>query len=421
MKYSLSTLPNRFRVLVVSMPQLESATVTIWVKTGSRMEEARVSGISHFLEHMVFKGSKKRPSAKEIFGAVDAIGGDFNAATSKDWTNFYIKVRSSNLEEAFDVLSDMILNPLLLTEELEREKGVIVEELRMHEDTPMIHIGDVFEQLIFQGNSLGRDIIGTEKTIRSVKRDDFVRYRSIYYHTRNMLLTIAGGVKEHDVTNLTNKYFRDLNSLGRTVKGKNFRSSQKKPMVKLHSKKKEQGHFILGYLGNGRTYEGKYIDSVLAGGGASSRLFIEVRERRGLAYAVKTSFERYLETGYIGTQAGVDVKRIDEAIKVTLGEHYKLANGKSPISAKELKKAKEFIKGNVALSLEDTRDVDSFFGEQALFLEEVLTPEEVFKKIDAVSVEDVVRAAKKLFRQDRLNLAIIGPYESQERFEKLIK
>jgi len=313
---------------------------------------------------------------------------------------------------------------LLSQEEIGKEKGVIIEELRMHEDTPMMKIGDVFEQLIFAGNPLGRDIAGSEKTVRGVSRSDFLGYRSTHYYPQKMLLTIAGGIKEGDALKLAEKYFENLNrkNLKKTSEIL-FKSKQKKPQVKLHPKKKEQAHFILGFLADGREYEGRFAQTLLSailGGGMSSRLFSEVRERRGLAYAISTSTERYLETGYIGTYAGVDVERAHEAIKVTLEEHYKLANNESGVDKKELRKAKEYIKGHLALALEDTKDVNDFYGVQALFLKEILTPEEVFKRIDAVSVEDVLEEAKKLFRPERLNLAIIGPYKDQARFERLL-
>ena len=425
MRFSKNTLKNGLRVITVSLPNLESATVTVWVKTGSRMEENRVAGISHFLEHMVFKGSKKRPTAKEIAEEVDAIGGEFNAATNKDWTNFYIKARAGNLSTAFDVLADMVLNPILAEEEIEREKGVIVEEIRMYEDTPMFRIGDVYEQLAFGKTPLGRDIIGSEKTVTGLKKDDFVRYRNKYYYPENMLLTVAGGVDEKQVLALAGQHLGQLKKAARSVSQPlAFKKQQKKAQVKLHSKKKEQAHFILGFLAEGRKYKGKLIQAVLAsilGGGMSSRLFSEVRERRGLAYSVRTSVERYEDTGYIGTYAGVDVARIDEAIKVTLNEHYKLASGEIPISAKELKKAKEYIKGHLALSLEDTKDINYFFADQELYLPRIETPEAIFKGIDKVTIEEVIAEAKKIFRPEKLNLAIIGPYGRPERFQRLLK
>ena len=425
MDYKLQTMPTGLRVVTIPMPSLESVTLTVWVKTGSRNEEEKVGGISHFLEHMVFKGSPKRPTARDISQAVDAIGGEFNAATSKDWTNFYIKAGKRNLETAFDVLSDMVLSPLLKSDEIEREKGTIVQEIRMYEDTPMMHIGEVFEGLAFTGNPLGRDTAGTEASVKAIKREDFVNYRKEYYHPENMLVTIAGGFDEEKGLLLIEKYFGSIQPFkGKSFKGKEFKNQQTKPKFKLQTKKCEQAHLILGFMSEGRGYPKRFAQSLLSvilGGGMSSRLFIEVRERRGLAYSVRTSLDRYQEVGYMGTYAGVNVAKADEAIKVILDQCYGLASGKYPVTAKELAKAKGFLKGNLALALEDTHDVSGFFGEQHLFLSEVLTPEEIYKKVDAVSLDDVNFEAKKLFVPARLNLAIIGPFKDEKKFVQLLK
>lgn len=425
MDYKLKTLSSGLRVVTVPMPSLESVTVTIWVKTGSRNEELKVGGISHFLEHMVFKGSPKRPSAREISQAVDAIGGEFNAATSKDWTNFYIKANKENLETAMDVLSDMVLRPLLSEIEIEREKGTIVQEIRMYEDTPMMHIGEVFEGLIFNGNPLGRDTAGTEKSVKSINRNDFVAYRKTFYHPKNMIVTVAGGVTEKTALKLVEKYFSSLEKTkADTFKDHVFKVSQTKPQFMLQTKKCEQAHLILGFTSEGRGYKNKFAQSLLSiilGAGMSSRLFIEVRERRGLAYSVRTSFDRYQDVGYIGTYAGVNVEKVDEAIKVILEQCYGISNGQFPISNKEIEKAKGFLKGNLALALEDTHDVSGFFGEQHLFLDKVLTPEEIYKKVDAVTIKDIIFEAKKLFVPEHLNLAIIGPFKSEEKFIKLLQ
>lgn len=422
MNCKLNKLSNGLRVLTVFLPSMKSSTVTVWIKTGSRYETKQIGGISHFLEHMVFKGSKKRPSAREIAVVIDSIGGEFNAGTSKEWTNFYIKTRNEALPTAFDVLSDMVLNPLLKSEDIEREKGVILEELAMYEDTPMFKIGDIFENLIYKNNSLGRDIIGTKNSIKNVKRDDFVKYIKMHYGIENLLITVAGGVKEKDVLRLAEKYFGSLknNKKERVIK---FKTDQRKPRVLLYPKKKEQAHFILGFLGNQMGNKDRFTESVLSvllGEGMSSRLFTEVREKRGLAYSVKSTVNRYVDTGYIGTYAGVDVKRIDKALKVVLSEHYQLASGENVITEKELKKAKEYVKGHLALSLEDTGRVGSFFGLRELLLGKTETPEDVFRGIDKVTIDDVLRVAKEYFVPERLNLTIIGPYKDQKRFEKLV-
>lgn len=424
MDYKLHKLSSGLRVLMVPMPGLESATVTIWVKTGSRNEDPKVGGISHFLEHIVFKGSKKRPSAKEISQAVDAMGGEFNAATSKEWTNFYIKAGKDNLESSMDILSDMVLNPLMKDDEIEREKGTIVQEIRMYEDTPMMHIGDVFEELIFEGNQLGMDTTGSEKTVRGIKREDFVAYRNSHYHPGEMLISVAGGIDDKEVVKLAEKYFSNIGKEKKVLKYEKFISIQKSPKFKLQTKKSEQANLILGFTSEGKNYEGRYAQSLLSvilGGGMSSRMFIEVRERRGLAYSVRTSMERYQEVGYIGTYAGVDIEKADEAVKVILDQCYGLASKKYPVTEEELIKAKGFLKGNLALALEDTRDVGTFFGDQELFEQKVLTPEDVYKKLDAVTLENIYLEAKKLFIPERLNLAIIGPFDKNDKFVNIIK
>jgi predicted Zn-dependent peptidase len=425
MDFKLHTLASGLRVVTVPMPSLESVTLTIWVKTGSRNEDKKVAGISHFLEHMVFKGSSKRPTARDISQAVDAIGGEFNAATSKDWTNFYIKASKENLETAFDVLSDMVLNPLIKSDEIEREKGTIIQEIKMYEDTPMMHIGDVFEELAFEGSPLGRDTAGTESTVKKINREDFLEYRKVHYHPDQMLVTIAGGIEEAKTLNLVKKYFGSIKPFkGASFKGQEFNGKQTKPQFKLQTKKSEQAHLILGFMSEGRGYKKRYAQSLLSvilGGGMSSRLFIEVRERRGLAYSVRTSSERYQEIGYMGTYAGVNVAKADEAVKVILDQSYGLASGKYPVTTKELIKAKGFLKGNLALGLEDTHAVSGFFGEQHLFLDKVLTPEEILKKVDAVTIDEVLFEAKKLFVPARLDLAIIGPFKDGKKFVQLLK
>jgi|WetSurSiteA1Bulk_404760.scaffolds.fasta_scaffold00782_10 predicted Zn-dependent peptidase len=424
MKYSLKRLSNNLRILTVPMPSLDSATVTVWIKTGSRFEAAGVNGISHFLEHIVFKGSKKRPSAKAISVAVDAMGGEFNAGTGKECTNFYIKARKDNLEKAFDILSDMIINPLMDEREIEREKGVICQELSMYEDTPMIKIFDEFESTVYKGNPLAWDIGGSEKTVRSIKRSDFDLYRKSHYYTDNMLVSVAGGVSESEVLKLAEKYFSGLNDKKDKSTFEKFKVVQDKPQISVKNKKNEQAHLMIGFRALERTNEQRYVESVLAsvlGYGMSSRLFTEVRERRGLAYAVKTAPDATFDTGYLATYEGVDPKKVEEAVKVTLNEYYALASKAKPIDQKEFTKAKEMLKGALALSLEDTRDAGNFFAEQELLKGYINSPEEVYKKVDAVKVEEVYALAKELFTPQRLNFSLIGPFAGVKQFEKLIK
>ncbi len=423
MTYKKITLPNGLRLVFIPMPGSPSVNVTVWTNVGSRYEDEKVAGLSHFLEHMVFKGSVKRPNAKLISEAVDGIGGEFNAGTSKEWTNFYIKASAANLPVAYDVLSDIILNPLIIEEEVQREKGVILEEMAMYQDTPTMHIGDVFEETIFKGSTLGRDTIGTTKAIKSFVREDFVKYRTDHYHPSNLLVTVAGGVKEADVVKLTKKYFGDLEKSKEKLNFKKFTNTQSKPQVNLVSKKNEQAHFILGFRGNELGHPERYAESILSvilGGGMSSRLFTEVRERRGLAYSVRTDVDHYTDCGYMGTYAGVDPKKAEEAVKVILEEHYKIANKETEITKEELKKSKEYIKGHIALSLENSSAVTRFFGEQELLRGKIETPEEVFKKLDKVTINEIYAVAKKFFKPNNLNLSLIGPYTNADIFKKLV-
>lgn len=422
MKCSKTILKNGLRVLTTHMPTLESATLTVWVATGSRKETRENMGISHFLEHMAFKGGKKYKSAQAVSSAIDAIGGDFNAGTSKEWTNFYVRTRVENIEVAFDVLSDMLLSPSLKQADIDREKGVIIEEMNMYEDTPMYKIGDIFEELIFDGNSLGWDIIGTKDTVTSLTRKDFASYRDMHYKADNMILTISGGIKKDHALALSQKYFGELEP-GGIVEIDRFSAGSRGARVKLKTKKTDQAHLMLGFLGRARGNPDRYVESVLAtilGAGMSSRLFTEVREKRGLAYSVQADVDSAADTGYIAAHAGLDPTRIEPAIKVILDEFYKIASSGHGITKSEFAKAKEYIKGHVALSLESTTAINTFFGMEELFLGQIRTPEDVFAGIDAVTIKDIVRVARETFDKNKLSLAIIGPYKDKGRFEKLV-
>jgi predicted Zn-dependent peptidase len=270
---------------------------------------------------------------------------------------------------------------------------------------------------------LARDIAGNEKTVTSISRNDFERYRKLYYGSNNVVVTIAGGIKGDEAVKIIEKYFGEVKDV-KKKKFKSFESKTSGPRVLLSSKKKEQAHFILGFLAGKRGDKNRFEEAVLSiilGQGMSSRMFTEVREKRGLAYAVSTTRDRNSDVGYLGTQAGVDTKRVDEAIKVVMEQSLGIANGKFPINEKELTKAKEYIKGQIALSLEDTRDVSGFFGTRELLLGKIETVESYFAGIDKVSLDSLNRVAKKVFQPEKMYLAIIGPYDDAKRFEKFGK
>lgn len=427
MQYKKQTLPNNLRLVTVPMPGVASVTVLLMVGAGSRYEEKNINGISHFLEHMAFKGTQNRPTALAISSIIDGIGGEFNAFTSKDHTGYYIKAASQHLTLQVDVLSDMLLHSKFDPAEIEKERGVIIEEINMYEDTPMRKVGDLYENLLYGDTKLGRDISGRKEVIKSVKREDFTDYISRFYGPANTIIAIAGGIgsgtkwPEEKIVEIVNQYFGDWKSK-KTVIPEKAADGQEKPNVLVHFKDTQQAHLCLGFRSYHLTHPGRYKLGVLTailGGGMSSRLFIEVRERRGLAYYVRSANEQYSDVGNFVTQAGVDVVRIDDAISVMLEEFAKVRL--NSITSEELVKAKEYLKGRFILELEDSRNVAALFSSEELLEEDIKTPEDIMKEIDSVTLDDVTLVANDIFRENTLNLAVIGPYKEEERFGKLLK
>ena len=430
MNYSKHTLGNGLRLITIPLPSVPSATLMILVGVGSRYEDERVNGVTHFLEHMVFKGTKKRPSAEQFSEMIDMIGAEWNASTGKESTAYYIKAAAIHLPTMFDILSDLVTQPLLEPAEIEREKGVIISEIAMYEDTPARRVGELFETLLYPGSSLGWDIAGKSETVMGITRDDFTALYRSFYHPENMVIAVAGNVKEHEVKKLTQKYLEGLQKgTGNKRQGVIKETFlQDTPRVHVKEKKTDQAHLVLGVRGNPRGHPERWAEEVLSallGGGKSSRLWVQVRERRGLAYHVESSIEHYRDNGYFAVYAGVQPDKVEQTLEVILRELRELREGKrgKRITARELRKAKEFVKGHLALSLEDTRNVAGFFGAFELLEGKVVTPSEVQKEIDAVTVEDIMEVVDAFFRAERLNLALIGPYGGRkdgEKFKKLL-
>lgn len=431
MKILKKKLPNGLTVMTAPMPTFESATALVMVGAGSRYENKANNGISHFLEHMAFKGTDSRPTYMEIVGLIDGIGGEFNAFTSKEFTGYYIKASKKNIEICLNLLSDMLQNSKLDEEEIEKEKGVIAEEINLYEDTPMRNIGDIFERLLYGDTPLGWDTAGEKEIIRKLTRKDFVKYMKSLYSPDNMTVVLAGGIDEKTSLNLVKKYFGSMSKF-KTQKPLPIKEKQSKPAVVIKHKKTEQAHLALGFRTVPLKSEEKYALSVLAsilGGGMSSRLFSEVREKRGLSYYVRANSDQYTDAGSLVVTAGVDPKRIFEAIEVIVAELSDLKNGKKPISNEELSKAKEYLKGHLVLELEDSRSVSVYYATQFILEKETTNPDEVIKKVDKVTVDQVMKVAKKYLTDKTINLAVIGDYGSNEKiksanlqkFEKLLK
>lgn len=413
MQYTRQILRNGLRLITVPMPSFESVTVLVMAGAGSRYETKHNSGISHFLEHMAFKGTEKRPSAMDIAGLIDGIGGEFNAFTGKETTGYYIKAASNNLEVCIDVLSDMLLKSKFDPVEIDKEKGVIIEEINMYEDTPMRKIGDLYENLLYGDTPLGWDIAGSKEIIRSIKREDFIAYMQSLYSAGNLTIVVAGGIDTAVSTKLVEKYFLPMQQFD-TIKYLPIKEEQKTPAVLVHHKATEQIHIALGVRTVHNMHDDRYPLSVLAsiiGGGMSSRLFSEIREKRGLAYYVRSSADHYMDCGSLVTNAGVDPKRVDMAIKVLMEQYQIIARGELNITDEELKKAKEYLKGHLVLELEDSRSVAAYYAHQELTETRIDNPETVLADIDKVTKEQVNEVGKKYFINAGLNLALIGNYE----------
>lgn len=420
-KIQRSTLKNGLQVVIAPINEVESVTTLVLVGAGSRYETFENNGISHFLEHMAFKGTKKRPTAMEISSLIDGAGAESNAFTGKDYTGYYIKSAAHRIDLSLDILSDMLANLLLDPAEIDRERGVIIEEINLYEDTPPRKILEVYEALLYGNTPMGWEIGGRKEVIRSVQKKDFIDYMKKFYSASNMVIVIAGKVDEKTIGKQVEKYFGVLPTF--TASGyETVIEGQKDPALMLRYKKTDQAHFALGVRTVGLINEkDRYPLTVLVallGGGTSSRLFHEVREKRGLAYYVRTASDHYLDCGHLSTFVGADPARVDEAIKVIVDEYKKIQKD-GELSADEVKKAKEYTKGHFVLDLEDTRSVSVFYATDLLLEKKLEEPAEVLKKIDEVTLADVVRAAKKYFSQP-LNFAIIGNFKDEERFRKLI-
>jgi len=452
MNYQTFSLKNGLTVILVDTATFPTFTAMLLVGAGSRYENKENNGVAHFFEHMAFKGSKKYPNTLLLSSVVEGLGGIFNAFTSKDHTGYWIKAPLFHFETVVDVLADMIQNPLLLEEEIEREKGVIIEEINMYEDQPQYKVWELFEEMVFKNHPLGYPTTGYKETVSQFTRQTFLDYMRDLYKPSNVVLVIAGGLSNKseirslkhnvipakDTSDVSKAGIQKINYIDSRFHGNdnysyyltiiqekfsswedgqrasflNFSDTQNSPQILIKTKKTEQAHLILGYRGLNYTHPKRYVQSVLMtilGGGMSSRLFYQVRERRGLCYYIHSGSEPFSETGYVYTRAGltVNARKINEAIKVILGEHENISSGK--FKEEEMKKAKEIVKGKLILSLEDSHDLASFVGRKLIFEGKIVKPEEVIKKIDAITKEEIINLAKKLFVKEKLNLALLSP------------
>ncbi len=417
--YSIKQLKNGLRILTVPSQGTQAVTVLVFAGAGSRYETREERGISHFLEHMFFKGGKKYTNTKEVSMAIDGIGGEFNAFTGKEYAGYYVKAAVEHTELACDVLSDMLLHATFPTEEIDKERGVIMEEMKMYEDTPMYQVGWHFENLMYGDNSLGWDTIGTKELIMGVTQDMFKKHQEQLYVTDNTIVVMAGNITEDKAIELGEQYFGKLPKGERQTFEPHDGYGNKQ--VLLRTKKTEQSHLCIGvpaYPARSKHQFALRLLSVILGGNMSSRMFLNVREAKGLCYYIRTGVDEYKDAGELSTSAGVDKTRLDEAITAIV-QQYKLIAAEG-ITADELKRAKAYVLGHMALEFEDSEELAHFFGRQSLIYDETWSIEQYKEKYSAVTVDEVNALATELFQPENYRMVVIGDESDEERLKGLL-
>jgi len=419
--YKKTTLKNGLRIITLPVKGTKTVSVLVLVGTGSKYETKEINGLSHFLEHMLFKGTKKRPNTLKLIEPLDKIGGQYNAFTGHEFTGYWAKVDAYHLDLALDWVSDIYLNSKIEEAEINRERGTILQELNMILDTPMSYIDDLWTDLLYGNQPAGWQLGGTKEMIQNIKRPQFVKYLKEHYSSQNTIIIVAGQISHSSSLAKVKKYFKAINK--QPVKDKlPVREKQHKTKSLIYYKKTDQAHLNLGVRsGYDIFHPDKYalgLLGVILGGNMSSRLWISVRERQGLAYYVSAGVETNTDTGYFVAKAGVDNQRVEKAIKTILGEYKKIAQQK--VSPAELNKAKEYTMGTTLINMESSDAQASFVAFQELFTNEILTLEEKFAKIEAVTVNDIQRVAQDIFKPEKLNLALIGPFKDKNRFDKIL-
>ena len=412
------TLSNGLRVLTAPQPHAQSVSCLVMLAAGSRYETAETNGIAHFAEHMFFKGTERRPTARDIAGEVDGIGGEFNAFTGKEYTGYYVRCAAATRDTALDVLVDMLRNSSFDPDEIEREKGVIVEEMNMYFDTPRDFIGGAYESLLYGDQPLGWDIIGRKETVRHATRETFLEYVDRWYRPDRMVVGVGGQIGNGLLPRLE-ELLGDLEPR-ETGSPAPVELPANGGRVKVHTKQSDQAHLVLGVRSRPLADPDRYVLQLLAtvlGGGMSSRLFTEVRERRGLAYYVFGTNHAYTDAGSLHAQSGVDINRIDDAV-TTIVEQFRLL-ASEPVPSDELEKARAFAKGRFVLQLESPHGTIMFGLRREVLEGQATEPADVLAALDAVTAEDIQRVARDVL-ESGFRLAVIGPFDDAERFEQLL-
>ncbi len=403
-------LPNGVRVISVHLPQSLATTVAVLVAAGSKYEPKRLNGISHFLEHMCFKGTTKRPRPIDIASELDGLGAQYNAFTSQEYTSYYAKAKNEAFDRALDIVSDLYLNPTFDPKEIEKEKGVIIEEINMYEDMPSRRIQELFMELVYGDQPAGWSVAGRKEVIRRITRGDFIKYRARHYLAQATTIVVSGGASSSQIRRGVTRQFATLRRGAKGTKPK-VRERQRSPRELIHYKGTDQLHLVLGFRAFDLFDERRYPLQLLAdilGGGMGSRLFQAIREDLGAAYYVNASADLYSDHGLLAMAAGVDHRKLRQVVTAGMREFRRCRD--ELVGRGELRRAKEHVLGNLYLSLETSDEVGYFYGSQAVMGLRLQAPQALARKIQAVSAEDIRRVARAVVRPDRTNFTLIGPY-----------
>ena len=421
MQYTKTVLENGLRIITVPMKDNPTVTVFTLVEAGSKYETKDKNGISHFLEHMCFKGTVKRPNNSDISTELDNIGSHYNAFTVQEYTGYYAKAQYNHIDKLLDIVSDMYLNPLFSEVEIEKEKGVIIEEINMREDLPQLKVQNLIAELVYGDQPAGWDIAGPKENIKKMNQTDFITYRNKFYTSSATVVVVAGNFEELEVIEKIKKIFSVMPKLEKGIKEKVL-ENQTKPEIALFKKETDQTHLVLGV----RTFDiydkRDSVMDVLAGvldAGMSSRLFKKLRDEMGVCYYVSAGQDAYTDHGFFFVSAGVDNKRVKEVISAILGELNKLKT--ELVSEEELQKVKQNLTGTMYLGLESSNSLAKFYGGQEIMNEKIKTPEDIKAETDQVTAEEVRALAQEIFVDKGLNLAIVGRFENKSDFEDILK
>ena len=417
--YQKSVLPNGLRVITSSMPETRSVSTMAFIGAGSVYENEEEAGLSHFAEHLLFKGTTRRPTSKEISEAIEGVGGMLNGGTSKELTVYWSKVARPHFPCALDLMVDMLLHSRFDAQEVERERQIIIEELNESMDSPQQRVNMLIDSVVWPDQPLGRDVIGSKESLVGLSRDMLLEYTRRQYVPNNAVISVAGDICHKEILSSVAAAFGDWLQ-GSPRSHYHTQETQKEPRVKIEYRDIEQAHICLALCGLPVMHPERFnldLLNVVLGEGMSSRLFLEVREKRGLSYDIHSYTEHFLDSGTVTVCAGVDPKQVEGTVTAILEQLHLIKDG---VPDAELSKAKEYTKGRLLLRMEDTRNVASWIGGQELLIGRVYTVDDVVSVVDAIGSDDIRRVARQLMVPERLNLAIVGPVKGEDRLCQIL-